>query len=68
MALFLDGLCVVKYKNMHNFSFFILVLFLGLFGFGCTEDDLSDEVIYPDTILGDWDIEGGGTLFFDKKK
>jgi heat shock protein HslJ len=67
MALFLGGLCVVKYKIMHNFSFFILVLFLGLFGFGCTEDDLSDEVIYPDTILGDWDIEGGGTLFFDEK-
>jgi len=52
---------------MRNLFFLMSFIFLGLFGFGCIDKGLADDVIYPDTILGNWDIEGGGTLFFDEK-
>lgn len=52
---------------MRNLFFLMSFIFLGLFGFGCTDKGLADDAIYPDTIIGDWDIEGGGTLFFDEE-
>ncbi len=52
---------------MRNLFFLMPFIFVGLFGFGCTVKGLADDAIYPDTILGDWDIEGGGTLFFDEE-
>ena len=52
---------------MRNLFFLMPFIFVGLFGFGCTVKGLAEDAIYPDTILGDWDIEGGGTLFFDEE-
>ena len=52
---------------MRNLFFLMSFIFLGLFGFGCTDKGLADDAIYPETILGDWDIEGGGTFFFDEE-
>jgi len=52
---------------MRYLFFSISFIFLGLLGFGCTDKGLEDNAIYPEKILGDWDIEGGGTLFFDEE-
>ncbi|MCH1433474.1 MAG: META domain-containing protein [Flavobacteriaceae bacterium] len=52
---------------MRNLFFLMYFIFLELFIFGCTNEGLADDAIYPETILGDWDIEGGGTLFFDQE-
>ena len=53
---------------MRYLFFSISFIFLGLLGFGCTDKGLEDNAIYQEKILGDWDIEGGGTLFFDEEK
>ena len=38
-------------------------LFLILSVYSCVKEENPSN--FPDTILGDWDIEGGGTLFFE---
>lgn len=52
---------------MQSFFLFYLVVFIGILTFGCKGDNPSDDFIYPDTIMGHWDIQGGGTLFFEKE-
>lgn len=39
-----------------------LLLFFGLL-YSCVKEETPDD--FPNSIFGDWDIEGGGTLFFD---
>ncbi len=52
---------------MRRFFLFYLSVFIGILTFGCKRDNPSDDFLYPDTIMGHWDIEGGGTLFFEKE-
>jgi heat shock protein HslJ len=51
---------------MRYFSIPSLLFFLGIVCLGCTAKEPNDDLIFPETILGHWDIEGGGTLFFDE--
>ena len=50
-------------------SFFILLLLLCFSAtiIKCESEDFKDSDLYPQTIFGHWDIEGGGTLFFDQE-
>ena len=52
---------------MRCFFLFYLSVFIGILNFGCKRENPSDDFLYPDTIMGHWDIEGGGTLFFGKE-
>ena len=52
---------------MRCFFLFYLSVFIGILNFGCKRENPSDDFLYPDTIMGHWDIEGGGTLFFEKE-
>ena len=52
---------------MRRFFLFYLGLFIGILTSGCKRDNPSDDFLYPETIMGHWDIEGGGTLFFEKE-
>lgn len=53
---------------MRTLKFLNCIFFIGLLAFGCGKVNLPGDLIYPDNILGDWDIEGGGTLFFEAEK
>ena len=52
---------------MRCFFLFYLSVFIVILNFGCKKENPSDDFLYPDTIMGHWDIEGGGTLFFEKE-
>ena len=52
---------------MRSLSFFNLILCIGLIVFGCTKETSLNDPNYPDTLLGHWDIEGGGSLFFEEE-
>ena len=52
---------------MRCFFIFYLSVFIGILNFGCKKENPSDDFLYPDTIMGHWDIEGGGTLFFEEE-
>ena len=52
---------------MRRFFLFYLGLFIGILTSGCKRDNPSDDFLYPETIMGHWDIEGGGTLFLKRK-
>ena len=48
---------------MRHFFLFYLGVFIIILTFGCKGGNPLDEILYPDTIMGHWDIEGGGTFF-----
>ena len=50
---------------MRSLTFLNGIIFIGLLAFGCAKDTLPTEDVYPDTLMGHWDIEGGGTIFFE---
>jgi len=52
---------------VRHFFLFYLGAFISILTFGCKGDYPSDDFLYPDTIMGHWDIEGGGTVFFEKE-
>ena len=52
---------------MRRFFLFYLGVFISILTFGCKEYNPLDDILYPDTIMGHWDIEGGVTLFFEKE-
>ena len=52
---------------MRCFFLFYLSVLIGILNFGCKKENPSDDFLYPDTIMGHWDIEGGGTLFFEEE-
>ena len=45
-----------------NYFALAVLLVFGLL-FSCVKEETPSD--FPDSIFGDWDIEGGGTLFFD---
>ncbi|MAD30490.1 MAG: hypothetical protein CMC00_05635 [Flavobacteriaceae bacterium] len=50
-------------------SFFLInfLVHISLIAVACEDDSTSDDLLYPETIIGHWDIEGGGTLFFEEE-
>ena len=50
-------------------SFFLInfLVHISLIAIACVDDSTSDDLLYPETIMGHWDIEGGGTLFFEEE-
>ena len=50
-------------------SFFLInfLVHISLIAIACEDDSTSDDLLYPETIMGHWDIEGGGTLFFEEE-
>jgi heat shock protein HslJ len=59
----------LKIRPLFNRIFFLnFVLLLGLSALGCAKEDLSKDLDYHNTIIGHWDIDGGGRLYFDEKK
>ena len=56
---------ITQNKAMRSLTFLNGIIFIGLLAFGCEKDSLPIEDLYPDTLMGHWDIEGGGTIFFE---